>query len=772
MSRSFSHAFTGGELTPEFFGQIADAKYQTGLALCRNFRVLPHGPVQNRAGFEFVAEVKDSTKATRLLPFTYSTTQTMVIQVGESYLRFHTMGATLLNGAVPYEVATTYLQADLFGIKTVQSSDVLTLVHVNYTPNELRRLAALNWTIGAIAFATTLTPPASVTARATLGATPGTPITHSYAVTAVASNNIDESLVSVKSLQTAAQATITAITQANPGVITTALAHNLAVSDPIDVSGVLGMAGVNATDYTVNSIPTTTTLTLALNGVPLDTTAMGVYASGGSIFLRGVKNNLFDTGAYNSISWVSSAGALRYNVYKYSNGLWGYLGQASGTTFTDNNITPDISKTPPEANNPFAAPGDYPGAVTYFEQRRCFAGTINKPQNMWMTRSGTESNMTYSIPTKASDSIAFRVVAREANTVRHLVPLSNLLALTSSAEWRVTSINSDALTPTSISVKPQSYIGANDVQPVVVNVNVLYSASRGGHIRELAYSWQANMMSGGFLTGDLSLRAPHLFDGFTIVDMAMSKAPYPIVWMVSSNGKLLGLTYIPEQQIGAWHQHDTDGVFESVCVVAEGVEDVLYAIVRRTIGGVQKRYVERMRPRAWATPADAFHVDAGLTYTGAPATVITGLGHLEGKTVSILADAAVHRQLVVTGGSITLDNAASKVQVGLPITADLQTLPLAMQIPGYGQGLHKNVNKVFVRVKDSSGIKSGPDFNSLVEAKIRTTEPYGSAPALQTREIEIVNKAAWSDGGQVCIRQADPLPLTVVALTIDFATGG
>jgi hypothetical protein len=70
---------------------------------------------------------------------------------------------------------------------------------------------------------------------------------------------------------------------------------------------------------------------------------------------------------------------------------------------------------------------------------------------MWLTRSGTESNLTYSIPTRDSDSIQFRVVARQANTVRHLVPLTNLLALTSSAEWRVTSINTDALTPTSIS---------------------------------------------------------------------------------------------------------------------------------------------------------------------------------------------------------------------------------------------------------------------------------------------------------------------------------
>jgi hypothetical protein len=243
---------------------------------------------------------------------------------------------------------------------------------------------------------------------------------------------------------------------------------------------------------------------------------------------------------------------------------------------------------------------------------------------------------------------------------------------------------------------------------------------------------------------------------------------------VSSNGKLLGLTYVPEQQIGCWHQHDTDGFFESICVVAEGAEDVLYAIVRRTINGASKRYVERMRPRVFATPADAFFVDCGGTFVSktGPITVVSGASWLEGKTISILADGAVHRQLVVTGGSFTLDNPATKIQFGLPITADLQTLPLANQSEGAGQGKRKNVNKVFLRVKDSSGINTGPDFNSLVAPKLRTTESYGTAVSLQTREIEVVNKAAWSDSAQVCVRQSDPLPLTVIDMTIDYAMGG
>lgn len=764
--RTLQRSFGAGELTPEFFGRIDDAKYQSGLATCRNFITLPHGPASNRPGTAFVREVKTSAKRTRLIPFSYSTTQTMVLEFGDSYIRFHTQGSTLLSGGSPYEVATPYLEADLFDLHYVQSADVLTIVHPNYAPRELRRLGATSWTLTTISFVSALSAPGSVSATATgTGST-----TYSYKITAVGDNGLDESLAS---------------------------------------------SAANVT------------------------------------------NNLLTSGNKNTITWGSVSGAVRYNVYKQANGsLYGYIGQADGTTFVDDNITADISKTPPLQYNPFGSSGNYPGAVSYFEQRRCFAGTINAPQNIWMTRTGTESNMTYSLPTQEDDSINFRVAAREANTIRHIVPLNNLVLLTSSAEWRITSVNSDALTPSSVSVKPQSYIGSASVQPVIVNNNLIYAAARGGHMRELAYNWQAS----GYVTGDLCLRTPHLFDNLTLVDMAYGKAPTPIVWSVSSSGKLLGLTYVPEQSVGAWHQHDTDGVFESCCVVAEGDEDRLYVAVKRTINGSVKRYVERMASRFFTSQADAFFVDSGGTFNGTntSATTVTvtggttwgpsesltitasaalfvyptqsdvndaivftatdgttyrltitsttsttvaqarvdktlpaafrstatasfafardsigGLTWLEGKTVNILADGAVHPQRVVTSGSISLDQASSKVQVGLPIIADLNTLPWAAQIDAaFGQGRQKNVNKIWLRVHESSGIFAGPDVNNLTEAKQRTTENYGLPPELKSQEIEIVIDPAWNDSGQVFIRQSDPLPLTAVSMTLEVSIGG
>lgn len=680
--RTYKQSFNGGEMTPEFFGQITDVKFQTGLALCRNFVVKPQGPIENRAGFAHVREVKDSAVMPKLIPFTYSTTQTMVLEFGASYIRFHTQGATLLSAGVPYEVVTPYAAADLFDIHYTQSGDVLTLVHPNYAPRELRRLGPTNWTLTTIAFTPAVLPPTAVSA------TPDavrTGYNYSYVVTTLAADLLTQSVASA------------------PGTCV---------------------------------------------------------------------NNIFTSGASNTIAWTAPAGAVagvtQYIVYKKVGGSYGFIGRTTDLSMVDDNIGADLSLTPPMYDTIFQSAGDYPGATSYYEQRRVFAGTLNAPQKIWMTRSGTESDMSYSLPTRDDDRIAFRIAALQANTIRHLVPLSDLLVLTSSAEFRITSVNTDALTPSSISVKPQSYIGASNVQPVIINNNLLYGAARGGHMREMAYSRDAN----GYASGDLSLRSTHLFDNADITDMAYAKAPMPVVWCVSSTGKLLGLTYVPEQQVGAWHQHDTDGAFESCAVVAEGRRDVLYVVVRRLINGVQRRFIERQADRLIGAQQDAFFVDCGATYSGAPTSTITGLTWLEGKTVNILGDGAVHPQRVVTGGAITLDNPASVVQVGLPITSDAKTLPLAAQIDnGFGQGRVKNVNSVALRVASSSGIFAGPQLNMLVEFKQRTTEVYGAPPALVTGEIEITVRPDWGNDAAIYVRQVDPLPLTVVSMTMEVAIG-
>jgi len=740
--KTLHRSFAGGVITPEMLGRLDTVKYQTGLAECRNFTILPHGPATRRPGFRYVAEVKDSTQAVRIIPFQFSEDQTAVIEFSDEAVRFHITGQQLLEAtkavvsivgstvtvtahgyatgddvfiggrshritvtgvntfttadrwgtatvasgttaARVYTVASPYQAADVFNLHYAQDSDVLTLTSTAYAARELARLGATNWQFNTITFAPSGAIPGGVIVAATKP-TPTNVTTQRYVVTSIGADGITESLESA------------------PGSDT---------------------------------------------------------------------NNLTIAGNFNTISWSAAAGATRYNVYKQRGGLYGYIGSTSSLSLVDDNILADTSKGPPqdiyELNT---GAGDYPSAVTYYEQRRWFAGTTNNPQTIWATRNGTESNLTSSTPSQDDDGLQFTIKSRQQNAIRHLLPLSDMLALTVGAEFRIFADNAPNITPTSLSTKPQGYSGASNVQPALTSGSVLYVQSQGSRIREMAYNWQSN----AFASIDISIMAPHLFNNYAVVDLAYCRAPVPSLWAVRSDGVLLGLTYVPEQQVYAWHQHDTDGFFESVCVVSEGLEDVLYAVVRRTVNGRSVRYVERLETRLFADQSAAFFVDCGATYNGAPADTISGLWHLEGKTVSVLADGAVHPDRVVTGGTIVLEYEASEVHIGLRYTSDLKTLPLAFEgAPAGGQGTMKNVNGVAIRVFSSSTVQAGPTVDDLVEYPARdVTDDYGNPPALATGELRFDIPPDWNSDGGIVIRQEDPLPLTVLSIALDVSLGG
>ncbi len=503
------------------------------------------------------------------------------------------------------------------------------------------------------------------------------------------------------------------------------------------------------------------------------TKAPGGTESGPSLPGKGVGNVLV-TGQYMTVSWApvtfAGPGTLTYRVYKASNGVYGYIGTTPNSQFVDDNIAPDLSRTPPIHKNPFSAAGNYPAAVAYFEQRRCFAGLHNAPNTVHMTRSGTESDTSYSLPSRPEDAIEVTVAARQANAIRHLLPVGGgLLLLTSSTEWVLTSTTNDAVTPGNINVRPQSSIGCNNTTPLVINNTVVFVTASGGHLQDLNYSRQA----GGYVSGDLSLRANHLFDGYSIVDLAHAKTPHPTIWAVSSSGLLLSVTYLPDQNVNAVSRHVTEGVFESCCVVPEDGFDVLYVVVRRTLQGVEKRLVERLEPRVHGSLADAYFVDCGASYRGVPVRVVSGLDWLEGETVNILADGAVVLPQTVVSGQITLDEEASVVHVGKPLSSRMRTLPFSAQVDGaFGGARPKNVSKVWIRVFKSSGYRVGAGLGDQVEPKQRTYEPIGTAPNLVSDEIGIVVRPQWTNGGQIYVEQTQPLPLTVICMTVDETLAG
>lgn len=754
-TRTLQRSFAGGEIAPEMAGRLDLDKFQTGLATCRNFETLPHGPAQNRAGFRYILEAKDSSANVRLIPFSFNNEQTYVLEFGHQYIRVHTNGGTLLetvknitavtqaNPGVFSSAAHGYSNGDwvyVLGCGGMNSLNFRWYIVANVTANTYTLTDLHGNAIDTSALA-------AYTGGGTTGRiyTITSPYTsaHLFDIHFAQSNDVLTLVHPSYAPRELRRTTATSFTLATPTFAPT-------VTAPGGMSATPSGAGATVYSYVVTTL-----------GDGLEESLASAPAT--------CVNDLNTSPNTNTVAWAAVSGAVRYNVYKQKNGLFGYIGQTDGTSFVDGNILPDMGTTPPQNNsNPFNAASDYPSAVSYYEQRRVFAATDNRPQNVWMTRPTTEGNFTSSIPTRDDDAIFYRIKANQQHRIRHIIPMSDLLMLTAGGEWRLTTENSDVVTPATISLKPQSYVGCNNVQPVVTTNAVLFVQGRGSHVRELRYSWEDN----SYKPADASIMAPHLFRRYSIMDMAFTVAPYQVLWAVRSDGTLLGFTYVPEHRVTAWHQHDTDGLFKSVASVVEGNEDALYAVIERTINGRTVKYIERKADREIDSVEDGFFVDAGLTYDGSAASTISGLHHLVGEEVAILADGAVHpHRTVSANGQITLEQPASKVHIGLPITADIKTLPLTVEAAAAaGRGMAKNVNRAWLEVDRTSIFKVGPDENNLREIKIRTTDPYGSPPSLRTDEIEITLDPKWARG-KVLIRQENPLPITLLSLSLEVEIG-
>ena len=881
--RRVQQGFVGGELSPDMYGRFDDGKYTQGLAVCKNFICLPQGPVVNRPGTAFVRQAKYNDRACRLIPFIYSNDQTMCLEFGHHYVRFHTQGATLLgSNGQPYEVETPYDEADLMDIHYVQSIDVITLVHPAYAPRELRRHGATDWRLQEIQFRPPITPPTINEVTYSCGDSAAkeeekTRYEYTYKITSIKDDGgvIQESSASApKSVRgnlyinssyntlkwsSVAGASRYRVYKSYKGLFgyigeteqltfiddnysadesqtppiyddTFSMSKGIeSVSVTNQGSGYVGSRKIIATenggqgksDYDVPaqrvSLPYFFSTYKSRIGTVkvIDEAGSGSGAIVEAIFANPIGYSENYITGYKIVS--PGSGYVRPKIQHWSssfiNDKWRDYIHFECNGIVDNALNVEALVSDPTGSGALLAPvvqdgrivsirvksggtgysnptvrivsnvgsgatatarvasgkvGDYPGSVTYHEQRRCFAGTYSRPLTLWMTRPGTETDMSYTMPSKDDNRLRFQIMTLGASRILHLVPLAQLLALTESSEVRISLDSGDTGSGASISAKPQARNGASNVQPVVVNSAALYVAARGNHVMEIGYNWQAS----GFVVGDLSIRASHLFDNISIKDIAFSKTPYPLLWAVTDEGNLLGFTYLPDQNVGAWHQHVTvNGSFESVCVVPEGKEDILYVAVRRRINGSYVRYIERMHEQHYANLQDCFYVDCGATYDGEKTTTIKGLNWLEGETVAILANGCVLPKQIVKDGQIKLSQPSTKVQVGLPITSDLRTLPAVVQLQdgSFGVGHMKNINEVWARLYRSSGFFAGPDFDKLVEFKQRTTEPYGSPPRLISQEIALTTQAQWTDTGNVCIRQVDPLPLRVVSIAFELA---
>lgn len=385
-----------------------------------------------------------------------------------------------------------------------------------------------------------------------------------------------------------------------------------------------------------------------------------------------------------TLSWTPVTGAVGYNIYAgyYGNSL-GLVGTTSGTSFYDGGLTPDFFNQPPAPRSLFDAAGEYPSAVNYYQGRQVFGGSDDEPGTVYTSRSADYQNFTVSVPTQDDDAITFGLVSKKVNQIRHIVDASSLLVLTSGGEWLIGGDGSGVLRPTDINALQFSQHGSSLLPPIQIDHRVIYIQARQTIVRDIARNPNT-----GYSGNDLTIISGHLFEGHTIVAWCYQESA-SVIWCVRDDGVLLGLTTVDEQNILAWHRHDTLGDVVGICCIPEGSEDRVYLAVTRNGTTV----IERMHPRFFTDIEDAVFLDSSLSYDGrnTGSTTMTLSGGTDWTFDELLTCTASASTFTAgdVGNAVFLTFGATQIR----LTIDGYTSPTVvtgfpqMTVPVAGQGI-------------------------------------------------------------------------------------
>ena len=736
--------FTAGELTQRLFGRTDLGRYDNGATTVENFLVQPHGGLSRRPGTRYIAEVKTSSAKTRLIRFQFNVEQVYVIEMGNNYMRFYKDGGQIVDGSSnAIELTTTYTTAQVPDVKFAQTADVMYLVHPAHPPRKLTRSSHTSWSITDVDLkrGAMLDPNITTTTLLANGRTGNVNITASASL--FTSNDVGRLVQLHKGF-----AKITSITSATVAVA----------------------AVQELEDGRTELMPTYACTTISFHEGDPDSTGLehndrledtaGNFIDQG--FEVGMRVTLTGSTSNNFTNLLVVAVTDTTLVIAPGNDL---AAEAAGDSVT---LVGSLVADKKWRLGAFFI-GSYPSTVAFYEQRLVFAGTSNQPQTMFFSQSGDFEN--FEIGTDADDGLQYTIGSNEVNVIRYLVSSSQLVVGTSGGEFVVRASGFDEpLTPTNTQIKQQTTFGSAPIQPLLIGNSTLFIQRAKRKLRELAFSSESD----SYVAPDMTILADHITDG-GIEEMAYQQEPDSVAWLVRADGVLACMTFRREEQVVAWHRHIVGGAFGSGNAVVESVatipgdidEDQVWVIVKRTINGATKRYVEYLSGFDFGTDVgNAFFVDSGLTYSGSAATTISGLNHLEGQSVAILADGAAHANKTVSSGSITLDRSVTKAQIGLPFTSKLETLRIdAGSAMGSSQGKNKRIGEVTVRLFRTVGLKIGTSSTELDTIPFRSSsDSMDTALSLFTGDKTAEFNGGYDDDATITIIQDLPLPMTILAI--------
>lgn len=796
-----------GEFTPLLEGFVGLDRYASAWRTLENMIPLVQGPVTRRPGTRFVKEVKDSDDRTSFVTFEFSTTQAYMIEAGDQYFRFYKDKARIVVANTDAAITNGSFASNITGWTDASAGGTAAIAHdatngrMTLTPDASNAAAARQ----SVAVTSTFQAAEHVLAFRVVGSrgdklrlrvgtsSGGTELIndkeclvgwHLVAFTPGATTFYVEfralptdqakavQLDDVRLLDNAPLELATPYTQAN--LFDGDERCLLKWSQSADI---LWLQHPSYFEYSLSRTGHTSwslTQVLHTDGPYLDEntdttkTLTPSAATGNGITLT----------AAGFAPFLATHVGRAIRIKQGS--VWGWVVIVGYTSETV--VTVDVKSTLTDTTAKSAwrlgvwnDETGHPGCSTFHEERLVRAGAGAKPNRFDASKTGDFDN--FAPGTADADAIAYSVGANQVVAIKWLAALKDLIIGSVSGLFRVGTDSVGApLSPTNANVRRQTRRGVADMPVLPVDDVGLFVQRQGRKVREAAF----NIESDGYKAPDLTLLAAHVTGtGAGILSWAYQEEPWSIVWCARADGQLIALTYERDEQVVAWHRHPLGGAFGSGDPVVEAVatipgdgEDEVWLIVKRTIDGATKRYIEILDPdfAADADQEDAFFVDCGLTYSGSAATTISNLDHLEGATVKVLGNGAVLPDEVVASGAITLDAAVTKAQIGLGSTWTAKPQRFEAGAEYTAQGKNKRISHLMIRFYRSLGVTFGPSADKLDPGPFRkTSDVLGSPPPLFSGDMKVPFRGSTDRDGAIVLSGDAPLPATIVSIVPRFS---
>ena len=816
-SNPYTPSLNAGEITPRLAARTDFAKYPEALETCVNMIPLAEGGLMRRPGSRYVAELKSSSVKGRLKKFEFSTTQAYILELGEQAMRFFryqgqivggVTSAVITNGDFPSGITNWTDRSTGSGSIAHDATNFrLTLTPGGGTSSDIgwaeQQVTNTDAVEHILKFSVIGAPSDRVELRigtASVGSELIADVTfevgyHCYAFTATAADffvqfrNLGSFRNKVVQIDD-----VSLIGSAGAAEVGTPWSESelFQVNGPQSADTLYlyhpshpthKLLRLGHTSWSVVEVPWTDGPYLTQNSTA--TTLLPSAATG-----LGINLTLSAaTGVNGDQGWLSTDIGRLVRYQKGGAGAWGY---AIITSITTNliavaDVREDFQATPTAAASfrlgSWSETTGYPSIGTFYEQRLFAANTTNQPQTMWATQTADFENHTpdnLSGTVEDDDALDYTISADEVNAIRWMSSGDATLVLgTTGGEWIPESAGV-VITPSDVVIRRRTKHGSANIQPVRVGNIVLFVQSAGRTMREFGFAFEVD----GFQAVDMTRLAQHITRG-GIVEMDFQQEPDSLVWSVRNDGQLLSMTFRREEDVVAWARHiiggsfsTGDAVVESVSVIpgADGAgqvqnsenRDEIWITVKRTINGLTKRYIEVLE-RDFETgddENDAYYADSIITYDGASATVLSGLDHLEGETVKILADGFIHPDKTVSSGSITLDAAATVVQIGLAYTHIIKPLKFeGGTVAGTAVGKAKQIFGATFVVLNSHTLSFGPDADNLTTIDFREVDDLmDTAVPFFTGEIFREFDDSWKSDPRIVIQSSDPVPFNLLAI--------